>query len=179
MKPWRVGAAALCVVVTGCRHKVVPTVLPPPIVVTTVPLEKPPEPATPPEVAQVPVQEAPLPEMKVPAKKVKKIKKKVPPSTPLEVASAGPPPAPGSVIGALTAGGDATPARKQKAADLLAELDKRLGTLSAALLEAQKEGLTRVRYFEHEARTALDSGDTDGAEVLVTKAKLLLDDLVK
>ena len=172
-----------CVALAGCRHKPVAVVVPvaPPVPVA---LEKPPEPATPPLLARVPLQAPPTPAVKVPPKKVKKPKKKpvvvVPgPVAPVQVASAGPVPESASVIGALTAGGDAAPGQKQRAIGLIGELDKRLAGLPAEVQEKQREGLVRVRYFEREARTALDAGDGDGAVTLVTKARLLLDDLVK
>jgi outer membrane biosynthesis protein TonB len=174
----RLGALALaCVMMTGCRHKV-KAVVPQPAT-APVPIEKAPEPANPPVIAQVPLTPAPLPAVKVPEKKVKKPRKKVVPAAPVEVASAAPAPAPGAAIGALTMGGDEKPGRKQQAAGMLSDLEKRLAGLAPGVLEGQKEGIARVRYFEKEAKAALDSGDVEGAVTLLTKAKVLLDDLVK
>jgi predicted acylesterase/phospholipase RssA len=95
------------------------------------------------------------------------------------VASVEPLPEPGAIIGSLTAGGDATPEKKQRAGDLIADLEKRLAALSNDIAKKQRDGITRVRNFEREARKALDSGDAEGAVTLATKAKLLLDDIVK
>jgi hypothetical protein len=169
--------AAACLLLAGCRHKV-KAVVPQPAT-APVPIEKVPEPANPPEIAQVPLTPAPLPAVKVPAKKVKKPRKKAIPVVPVEVASAAPAPAPGATIGALTIGGDEKPERKQQAAGMISELEKRLAGVPAGVLESQKEGIARVRHFEKEARGALDSGDVEGAVTLLTKARVLLDDLVK
>lgn len=177
--------AAACLGTTGCwfhRAKAAATPpLPPPV---TVPLEPTPEPATPPQVASVPETPAPLPTQPV-QPKVKKPKKKVDPAAatpapgaPVEVASAGPPPAE-SVIGALTAGGDASPAQQQKATDAIATVEKRLAEVPAATLKNQEDGVKRVQNFLRQAHEALKMGDAEGAMTLATKAKVLLDDLLK
>jgi hypothetical protein len=177
----RVSSALLgCLLLAGCRHKVRPVV---PVTSTApIPVEKAPEPKNPPVIAQVPLTPAPLPAVQVPTKKKPRKKRPVaepaaPP--PVQVASVAPPPDPGSVIGSLTVGGDDAPEKRRQASGMLGELDKRLAGLSPSTQEQQKEGLTRVRYFEREARAALESGDLEGAVTLATKAKLLLDDLVK
>jgi hypothetical protein len=177
--------ALLCVTLTGCllRHK--PKAVVPTAAQTPVPIENTPEPQTEPVIAQVPETPVPLPAVKVPVQKVKKVKKKVvvPDTTPapVQVASAVPPPPPvaEAVIGALTVGGDDAPEKKRQASGMIMDLDKRLAGLGADTLDKQKEGIARVRYFEKEARTALNSGDVEGAVTLVTKAKVLLDDLTK
>ena len=170
--------AVLCAGATGCRHKqkVVAVPAPPP---ETVPLEKGP---SPPLVATVPLETAPMPSVAPPKKVPKPRRKAVPPPVvlpPVEVAIAEPLPEPGAIIGSLTAGGDATPEKKQRAGDLIADLEKRLAALSNEFSKKQRDGITRVRNFEREARKALDSGDAEGAVTLATKAKLLLDDIVK
>ncbi len=181
----RFGAATLvCLSLCGCvfRHKA--TAVIPTAAQTPVPIEKAPEPKTEPVIAQVPLTPTPLPTVKVPIQKVKKPKKKVVlpaevPAAPVQVASAAPPPDPGVVIGALTVGGEEVPEKKKEARGMIADLDKRLAGLPPAVLEQQKEGIARVLHFEKEARSALDSGDVEGAVTLVTKAKVLLDDLTK
>jgi hypothetical protein len=171
--------ALCCFAATGCRHRV-KAVLPQPAT-APVPIENPPEPDHPPLIAQVPLTPTPTPAIKVPAAKIKKPRKKATPSMPppVEIASATPPPSPGAAIGALTAGGDARPERRQQAATMITDLDKRLGNLSATIQDSQKEGIARVRYFSKQSREALDAGDIEGAVILVTKAKVLLDDLTK
>ena len=168
----------LCAGLAGCRHKAPVIAPPPPPPTAPVPLEKAPGP---PLIASVPTEPAPLPEKTVPVKKVKKPRKKAPPApvptpAPVEVASSGLPPA--NVIGTLTTG-EASPARRQEAIDLLTALDKRIGGLPTDWKEKQKDGVVRVRYFESQAQVALKGGDAEGAVTLATKAKLLLDDLLK
>ena len=61
---------------------------------------------------------------------------------PVEVASSGV--APADAIGALTAGGDSSPAKLQEAADMVAGLEKRIATLPHGL-EAEAERWTGAR----------------------------------
>ena len=132
--------------------------------------------------AKLPVEPGPpLPSKELPPRKVRKVKKKVAPVVapvaPVEVASSGV--APAEAIGALTAGGDSSPAKLQEASDLLAGLEKRIGGLPSDWKQKQKDGLVRVRYFEAQAQVAIKGGDGEGAVTLATKAKLLLEDLAK
>ncbi len=177
----------------GCRHKPQPTPLPVPPA-AQVPLAPAPESPTPPQVAQVPEVPTPLPQKHLP--KVKKPRRKPEssvaqaPSTPAaapaapsvpppnETAAATPPPDPG-VVGSLSAGGETGPEQKQKLLDFIAGVEKRLNELPASTREAQHDGLTKVRDFALKAREAIRSGDADGAWTLATKAKVLLDDLLK
>jgi hypothetical protein len=174
-------AAVVCVcgTVTGCRHKSkAPTTppLPPPAQVA---LE--PAPSTPLQVQPVPV--TPLPTL--PAKPQPKKKKRKPVvvtpanAPPVELASNTPPPPPVNVVGSLTAGGDAAAAAQQKAAGAIGDVEKQLTGISAATLEAQKDGVARVKNFLRQAHDALKSGDAEGALTLAGKAKVLLDDLLK
>jgi hypothetical protein len=176
--------AASCLGTTGCWHRHVKAAappLPPPQVV--VPLAPTPEPETPPQVASVPETPAPLPTQSV-QPKVKKPKKKIEPpaaaapTAPVEVASAAAPPAE-SVIGALTAGGDASPAQKQKATDAISGVEKRLAAVSGDTLKRQEDGVKRVQNFLRQAHEALKTGDAEAAMTLAIKAKVLLDDLLK
>lgn len=173
----------LCLALAGCRHRkpLPPLPLPPP---TPVPLATTPEPKSPPLVATVPLQPAPLPSM-TPPKKIRKPRKKVVPAVlaPVvvpasEVASAGPLPE-ANVIGALTPGGDSGPEKQKEATDLISEVQRRVAALSREVKSKQKDGVERVKLFQRQAETALKVGDADGAVTLATKAKLLLDELVK
>ena len=183
----RAGTLTLLLGAAGCRHKPAPVVLqvPPP---SPVPLEPAPEPKNPPLVASVPTQPIPLPRVTVPPpKKPKKVKKAAPTPTPaVQVAVANVPPNPAaaapdpsSAIGALTPGGEQVPERHQQAVELIAANDKRVSGLSAEFREKQKEQLIRVQNFQKQAQTALAAGDAEGASILATKAKVLLDDLQK
>jgi len=82
-----------------------------------------------------------------------------------------------SAIGELTAGGDASPQRRQEAADLIASNDRRLKALPAKTVSAQRSQISKIRNFQRQAQQALDSGDAEGAKTLATKARLLLYDL--
>jgi ribosomal protein S20 len=84
-----------------------------------------------------------------------------------------------TAIGALTAGGQASPQTKQEAADLIASIEKRLNAWPAQTTDDQKAQISKVRNFLRDAQAALKSGDAEGAKTLATKAKLLLDDLEK
>ncbi len=171
--------AALCAGATGCRHKQNVAYVPVPLA-TTVPLEKAPEP---PLVAQVPVEPGPPLPVKTAPKRIRRPKKKVvpvvvaPAPAPVQVANSGLPPA--EAIGALTAGGDSSPAKLQQAADLVSGLEKKIAGLGPDWRQRQKDGLVRVRYFESQAQVAIKGGDGEGAVTLATKAKLLLEDLLK
>ena len=174
---------ALCLAATGCRHKqpqFVSVALPP---LAPVAVDKAPDSGTAPLVQAVPEPTVPATAVKLP-KKVKKPKTKpvVPAAAatgPVQVASAGAPVPAASVVGALSAGGEGSPEKHKQASDLLSSLEKRLGALSATVVDAQKEQLTRVRYFWGQAKAALIAGDADGAMTLATKAKVLLDDVVQ
>jgi ribosomal protein S20 len=82
-------------------------------------------------------------------------------------------------IGALSSGGDTSPRAQQEAAGLIATNEKRISGLSTQKVEAEKAQLSTVRNFQRQAQEALNSGDTEGAKTLATKAKLLLDDIDK
>jgi ribosomal protein S20 len=96
------------------------------------------------------------------------------------MASVAPPPTPeDTAIGALTAGGEANPQTKQEAADLITWSEKRLNALPAQKAEDERAQVSKVRNFLKDAQEALKTGDAEGAKMLATKAKLLLDDLEK
>jgi hypothetical protein len=82
-----------------------------------------------------------------------------------------------SAIGALTAGGDATPQTRQEATELIASNDKRLKALPASVVKSQRSQINKILNFQRQAQQALNSGDAEGAKTLATKAKLLLYDL--
>jgi ribosomal protein S20 len=68
---------------------------------------------------------------------------------------------------------------QQEAVDLIGANEKRLNALSTHIVETEKAQISKVRNFQRQAQEALNSGDAEGAKTLATKAKLLLDDLVK
>jgi len=144
-------------------------------------LEEIPEPENPPmvEVPQIKLPPVPVATNAKPKRERKKPAPKVTaPEPPVQVASVTPPPEE-TAIGALTAGGEASPQTKQDAADLIASSEKRLNALPAKKAEDEKAQVSKVKNFLKDAQDALKSGDAEGAKTLATKAKLLLDDLEK
>ncbi len=47
------------------------------------------------------------------------------------------------------------------------------------LSSGQRKTAAQIRRFLKEAKQALDSGDVDGAQTLVAKAKVLLDEIAR
>ena len=86
----------------------------------------------------------------------------------------------GSPIGQLTTGDSALGERtKHETADLIGETQQGLSGIKRSLSSDEKVTATQIRTYLKLAQQALDSGDTDGAHTLATKAKLLLDELTK
>jgi ribosomal protein S20 len=181
----RLAGGMLCLVLAaglgGCRHKTQVATLPP--VLAPVALLEIPEPDNLPTVETPQIKLPPVPvatdakpkrERKKPAPKV------VPVPEPTQVAAAVQPPSPEeTAIGALTAGGEASPQTKQEAEDLIASSEKRLNALSTQKAEEEKAQVSKVKNFLKDAQEALKTGDAEGAKTLATKAKLLLDDMEK
>lgn len=182
----RLMAAAVCAVLTcglsGCMHlqkrPKVP-VLPP--VLTPIELERLPPPENPPLVDTPVVELPPIPVAAAAASPRRERRRIAPTKAVPAPEEASPEPATDTTvaIGELTAGGAANPQAQQEAADLIASIEKRLNALSAQTVRRQRAQINRVRNFWRQAREALNSGDTEGATTLATKAKLLLDDLEK
>jgi hypothetical protein len=180
----RLAAAALCMVLTcglsGCLHlhkKPKVPVLPP--VLVPIELESLPPEEEPPMIAAPEVELPPMPIAAAAASPRRERRRTVtkPATTPEETA---PEPMPDTVaIGELTAGGATNPQAQQEAADLIRSIQRRLSALSAQTVRRQRTQINKVRNFWNQAKEALDSGDTEGARTLATKAKLLLDDMEK
>ena len=166
----------------GCRHKAQVATLP--AVLTPVALEDIPEPSNLPMVDVPPAKLPPVPVVANVAKPKRERKKPAPKTAPaqepVQIAAAAPPPSPEeTAIGALTAGGEASPQVTQEAADLITSSEKRLNALPAQKTEDEKAQVSKVKNFLKDAQEALKTGDAEGAKTLATKAKLLLDDLEK
>jgi hypothetical protein len=96
-----------------------------------------------------------------------------------EVAASGEPAA-ASPIGELTPGGTAGQAEKGKETnDLITNTENGLNAIKRPLSTQEQETASQIRTFLTKARTALSSADLDGAYILATKAKVLLDELNK
>jgi hypothetical protein len=62
---------------------------------------------------------------------------------------------------------------------MISSILKSLAALPARIADAQKRQVRQVRHFLDQAQQALNTGDTEGAKNLATKAHLLMDDLEK
>jgi ribosomal protein S20 len=179
----RLAGTLLCFGLTvglgGCRHK--PQLAPLPPVMSPVALEDIPEPDNLPmvEVPQIKLPPVPVATNAKPKRERKKPAPKPVTPEPVQIASAAPPPPEETAIGALTAGGEASPQTKQEAADLITSSEKRLNAIPAQKAEDEKAQVSKVKNFLKDAQEALKTGDAEGAKTLATKAKLLLDDLEK
>ena len=166
---------ALAVWLTGCRHKTVRAALP--IVLLPVDLEesKPLDPG--PVIAEIPPPDLGLPEPPTPPKPPPRRRPAPKEEPPVQVAGGAEPAA--LAIGDLTSGSETMPQSQQQARDLIASILKRIATLPAKTVNAQKKELRDVHRFVEQAQQALTSGDSDGAINLASKARLLMDDLEK
>ena len=180
---WRVATAAWCAVLTlcvcGCQKRVkAPPPLPPikePVALATPPVPEYPPMIEPPVVKMPPVPMASGAHLR--RERRRPYTKPVAPE-PAQVTSAEPP-GEDLAIGALTSGGEANSRSQQEAAEMIAANEKRLSALPAQIVEEQKAQISKVKNFQRQAQEALNSGDVEGAKTLATKAKLLLDDLLK
>jgi outer membrane biosynthesis protein TonB len=86
----------------------------------------------------------------------------------------------GSPIGQLTTGDSALGERtKHETADLIGGTQQGLNGIKRSLTTDEQVTASQIRTFLKQAQQELDTGDTDGAHTLATKAKLLLDELTK
>jgi outer membrane biosynthesis protein TonB len=80
-----------------------------------------------------------------------------------------------SAIGQLSSG-DSSDLRSQTA-NSIAATERGLNGITRPLNDAEQKTATHIREFLKQARTALDSGDIDGAQTLAAKAKVLLGEI--
>jgi len=81
-------------------------------------------------------------------------------------------------IGQLTAAGESTNTpRRNQILDEINATQKGLDNLKRPLSKAEQKTANQVRTFLTKARQALNQEDLDGANILVTKAKVLLGEL--
>jgi hypothetical protein len=99
--------------------------------------------------------------------------------TPTDVAASGEPAA-SSPIGELTPGDTPGQAEKGKeTADLIANTENGLNSIKKSLTPQEQETFNQIKTFLNKAKIALTNQDLDGAFILATKAKVLLDELNK
>jgi|SRR5664279_2469189 len=139
-----------------------PVNLPPPVV--TIPI-----PPTVPTTTQVP--EKPLPKHKRPAPK----NTPTPAQIASEQASAAEPEVPAT--GDFTSGN--APDLRKQTEDSIAEVERGLSGITRKMSEGEEKTSTQIKEFLKQAKTALGSGDADGAHTLVLKAKVLLGELTQ
>jgi hypothetical protein len=85
-----------------------------------------------------------------------------------------------SAIGQLTTGDSASGERtKHETADLIGATQQGLNGIKRPLSNEEKATAGQIRNYLKQAQQALDNGDADGAHLLATKAKVLLDELMK
>jgi hypothetical protein len=139
-----------------------PVNLPPPVV--TIPAE--------------PTKPAPTPPPKPPAKHRKKPTSPPASTNPQEAANAAPAPNPGvSAIGELSSGDPAN--YRKETEDSIASIERGLNGITRPLNDTEQKTADHIRDFLKQARTALASGDVDGAHTLSEKAKVLLAELIQ
>jgi hypothetical protein len=89
-------------------------------------------------------------------------------------------PAAASPIGQLTPVDTPEQAQKGKdTGDLIIRTEDGLNSIKRQLSTQEQETVSQIRAFLNKARTALTNQDYDGAYILATKAKVLLDELNK
>lgn len=183
--------------VAGCRHKarVTPPVfaevpaLPLSEVASNAPFPYMPLPKLPdinPPVMPEP-QPAPQPE-----KKVRHIRPRhvTIPATPVQQPAPKPQPTPEelangvptdiSPIGQLSAAGESTNlTRRRQIVDEINATEKGLNEIKHPLNKQEQATATQIRTFLEKAKLALTQADLDGAHTLVTKARVLLNEIVK
>lgn len=170
-------AAAMALVLSGCRHKPVRSPLPigvlAPVDLQTLPVDE-----NAPQIASEPEPElGPLPDVQPPAPPRRRLPAAAKESEPPQIANNDV--AAALAIGAISTGGDSATHTAQQAQDLINAVFKRVSALSSQLASAQKREVREVRNFLDQAQKALRSGDAEGAHTLATKANLLMDDVEK
>ncbi len=185
MKSVRMVACLLPLLLSACTHnakqaQIQP--LAPPIEDTPPPPPDSPPTNLPAPVIAIPKTEAPVvvQEQPKPAPRHHKSKSSAPgqgtaaPQEHTQVA-ADPPPAEVSAIGQLSA--TEPPNSKRQAEDSISEVERGLTGINRSLNSQEEKTSTQIKEFLKQARTALASGDVEGAKTLAKKAKALLGEL--
>ena len=170
----------LPLLISGCFHKAHQTRNPPvpPSIELPVPpaqAESTPSQTTPP--APTTAQQ-PAPESKPPAEETTPQphhKKHASKPAPAEAPTPPPEPAGVSAIGNLSAGASST--SQQETEDSIASTERGLKSINRQLDDQEQKTAAQITEFLKQARSALGSGDVDGAHTLALKAKVLLSEL--
>jgi outer membrane biosynthesis protein TonB len=194
---WRIAALLLLSGMAGCNHKVQSgppaaaqaPIYPPNTVAKDEPLPQPPQPK-PLDVQPAPaeVAEQPPPKTKKPAhhkkpadttqtQAAKDTTAGTPPGT--QQVSTGQPPDT-SPIGQLSSASDSTGTHtRRQILDEITNTENGLNGIKRTLTSDEQQTATQIRTFLTKAKKALDQDDLDGANTLVAKAKVLLEELTK
>jgi outer membrane biosynthesis protein TonB len=183
--PAKIVAGLLPLFLTACIHKtqqaqVQPLAPPvednPPPPPSTAPVNLPPPVVT---IPTEPTKTAPTLPPKPPAKHKKKNSNGAPAAnTPPTQEAANPAPNPGvSAIGQLSSGDPED--FKKETEDSIAAIERGLNGITRTLSDTEQKTAEHIRDFLKQAKTALASGDVDGAHTLAAKAKVLLEELTQ
>ena len=184
--------------IAGCKHQVQSAAPPPPPprvytptqISDKVPLPQLPQAKAPevkeagPVMAQQPTppkQKKPAHHKSKPAETPAQTAKEAAPVTPAPAqdASSGQPPDT-SPIGQLSSSSDSsTSLNRHQILDLITNTENGLNGIKRPLSSDEQQTVTQIRTFLAKAKKALDEDDLDGANTLVTKAKVLLEELPK
>jgi len=82
-----------------------------------------------------------------------------------------------AVTGPLTSADPSS--SRQQAEGSIAAVERGLSGINRPLDDSEKKTAGQIREFLKQAKTALDSGDSDGAHTLTEKARVLLAELSK
>ena len=93
----------------------------------------------------------------------------------MQVASSGAPAV--SAIGHLSSGEGSSAVRQTE--DSISATERGLRAINRTFTDQEQKTATQIREFLKQARAALGSSDVDGANTLVAKAKVLLEELSK
>jgi hypothetical protein len=103
-------------------------------------------------------------------------KKKKPKTPPPDTTDQAANPAPGvSAVGQLSSGDPAE--FRRLTAESIASVERGLQSINRTLDESEQKTADHIKEFIKEAKTAMDSDDVDGAHTLVSKARILLNEL--
>ncbi len=177
-RPGRSIVCILAVLLSGCFHRAPQP--PPQQVAPELSQTPPPAPdvvtVPPPTQAQEAPAAAPVQAVSAPAtgEPQKPTHKKHLEKPPAEVATTPETPAV-EAIGHLSTGSSGASAQQIRAS--IAETESRLRQITRTLNDQEQKTSAQIREFLKQAQSALDTGDTDGAGTLATKAKVLLSEL--
>ena len=163
--PAKIVASVLALVLSGCVlpfHKKQP--LPPPQLAPPVEANTNGMSPTEPSPSNVTIPTKPQPKHK---------RQPAPPPAETQQAAAAEPAV--SAIGQLSSGDPADARRRTESS--LSDTEKGLNGLNRQLNDQEKKTADHIREFIKQARSALASGDVDGASTLAAKAKVLLAEL--